>query len=159
MGSVLYTEEGAGLHDHEGYVAHILDDGSSAGGTWTTDIGRRTVGWRCECSCGWAGPVYDSHGPHAPSDEQTDAMMDADWEAAHARPLLPLAGLDILAQEAHDATKNLRLGVGRARAGGVSWEQIGKVLGVSKQAVWERFGGAERPAADEVNEMTQTARG
>ncbi len=112
-------------------MAHLLADGSSAGGTWTTEIARHTVGWRCECSCGWTGPVHDSHGAQSPTDEQVDAMMDADWDAGHARPLLPLAGLDELA---------------RARAGGVSWEQIGRVLGVSRQAAWERFGAGERAA-------------
>ncbi|MDQ6783174.1 MAG: hypothetical protein M3063_06990 [Actinomycetota bacterium] len=146
MGSILYDEDDHGLHDHEGYLAHLLADGSSAGGTWTTEIARHTVGWRCECSCGWTGPVHDSHGAQSPTDEQVDAMMDADWDAGHARPLLPLAGLDELVRDANEAMANLRRGVARARAGGVSWEQIGRVLGVSRQAAWERFGAGERAA-------------
>jgi hypothetical protein len=147
MGTVLFTEDDQGLYDHEGYVAHILDDGATAGGTWTAEIECRTVGWRCECSCGWAGRVYDSRGPHTPTEEQADAMMYADWDTRHARPLLPLAGLAPLARETAEAMKKLREGVRRARAGGVSWEHIGKVLGVSRQAAWERFGAAERPEA------------
>ena len=144
MGSILFTEAGEGLYDHEGYVAHILDDGSSAGGVWTAEIGRRTVGWRCECSCGWAGPVYDSRGPQSPSDDQADEMMDRDWDAGHARPLLALAELPALARRADEAAAEFRAGVGRARAQGRSWEQIAKALGVSRQAAWERFGQPER---------------
>ena len=120
MGSILYTETGEGLYDHEGYVAHILDDGSSAGGVWTAEIGRRTVGWRCECSCGWAGPVYDSRGPQSPTDDEADAMMDRDWDAGHARPLLALAELRALTRRADEAAAELRAGVGRARAQGLS---------------------------------------
>ncbi|MCA1702357.1 MAG: hypothetical protein LC808_03445 [Actinobacteria bacterium] len=147
MGSILFTEDDHGLYDHEGYVAHILDNGESAGGAWTTEIAERTVGWRCECSCGWVGPVYDSKGPTSPTDEQADAMMDGDWEAKHARPLLPLAGLDALAQQVAEADRKLRVGVAAARAGGVSWEQIGRALQVSRQAAWERYGASERARA------------
>jgi len=144
MGSVLYNDSGEGLYDHEGYVAHILDDGASAGDTWTAEIGRRTVGWRCECSCGWAGPVYDSKGPHPPSDEQSDTMMTRDWDGGHARPLLALADLPTLARRADEAAAEFRAGVRRARAKGLSWEQIAKSLGVTRQAAWERFAKAER---------------
>lgn len=147
MGTILYTESGEGLNDHEGYVAHILDTGASAGGTWTSEIGQNTVGWRCECSCGWTGPVYDSKGPHAPSDEQETTMMATDWAAGHARPLLPLADLGVLARQADEATANFHAGVRRARAAGVSWELIGTALGVSRQAAWERFGKADRVGA------------
>jgi len=35
--------------------------------------------------------------------------------------------------------RQLRDSVAQARKQGVSWEQIGKALGVSRQAAWERF--------------------
>lgn len=34
--------------------------------------------------------------------------------------------------------------VGRARAGGASWAQVGAAVGISRQAAQERFGGASR---------------
>jgi len=64
-GSDSVRQDDYGLCEHEGYVAHMLADGSSAG-TWTTEIARHTVGWRCECRDGWVSPVHDSHGAKSP---------------------------------------------------------------------------------------------
>lgn len=36
----------------------------------------------------------------------------------------------------------LQQSVDDARAGGMTWAQVGQVLGVTRQAAWERFGGA-----------------
>ena len=58
-------------------------------------------------------------------------------------PPAALAGLGALAQEVVEANAKLRAGVAKARAGGASWEHIGKVLGVTRQAAWERFGSGE----------------
>lgn len=87
MGTILYTPEGIGLYEHEGYVSHVLKDGTSAQGTWTTNIEADTVAWRAECTCGWAGALHDSGGPDSPSDHQYDQILK-DWEVAHAGPLL-----------------------------------------------------------------------
>lgn len=47
-------------------------------------------------------------------------------------------------REAHDQVqrneKELRRLVAAAREYGIPWQEIGAVLGVSKQAAWERFG-------------------
>lgn len=59
------------------------------------------------------------------------------------RPLLPLAGLDALVQRVAEANAKLRASVAKARAGGASWEHIGRVLGVTRQVAWERFGSGE----------------
>jgi len=44
----------------------------------------------------------------------------------------------------------LRALVEQARAGGHTWAEIGEVLHVSRQAAFQRFGGAGRPTAEEV---------
>jgi hypothetical protein len=43
-----------------------------------------------------------------------------------------------------DAKANLALLVRSKRDAGWSWARIGQALGVSRQAVWERFGKADR---------------
>ena len=87
MRTILYTRDGVGLFDHEGYVSHILDDATSARGPWTVQINLRTVGWRAECACGWEGPIRDSGGPNCPTDGEYDRVLD-DWEVAHPQPLV-----------------------------------------------------------------------
>ena len=52
MGAILYDEDDNGLYDRGLRGPHGAD-GTSAGGTWTTEIARHTVGWRFECSRGW----------------------------------------------------------------------------------------------------------
>jgi hypothetical protein len=39
------------------------------------------------------------------------------------------------------ARRQLLDAVNAARAGGASWADVGKVLGISRQAAWERFSG------------------
>jgi len=53
-----------------------------------------------------------------------------------ANPLKVISGIT---QGMAMIERELRDAVARARAQGVSWEQIGKALGVSRQAAWERF--------------------
>lgn len=60
---------------------------------------------------------------------------------------------DILqvADEAHDETRRiLQVSVDSARRAGHSWESIGRILGVSKQAVQQRFG---RLPADDLGKV------
>ena len=48
-----------------------------------------------------------------------------------------------------NAAEELRSSVEVAREAGCSWAAIGKVLGVSRQAAWERFGKADDNGDDE----------
>ena len=131
MGTLIYTRDGEGLYDHEGYVAHILDDGRSAQGAWRVEIERRTVAWRAECACGWAGPSHDAGGPNTPSDARYDDIL-ADWEFAHARPLVAAAErvwqLDALAETLRNAERHLRQGVREATRRGATWAEIAKAI-------------------------------
>ena len=59
--------------------------------------------------------------------------LTGDWEQA------PLEGLCESAGLARALEKLQRELVGRARAAGETWTEIGASLGISKQAAWERF--------------------
>lgn len=48
------------------------------------------------------------------------------------------------AAEVDESREALQQSVEEARAVGVSWAQVGTVLGVSRQAAWERFAGGAR---------------
>ena len=143
MGTILFSRDDEGLYDHEGYVAHILDDGRSAHGTWTAEIERRTVAWRAECVCGWCGPRHDSDGPNTPSDERYDEIL-SDWEQCHARPLLAAAErvwqLDILAETLRAAERQLREGVSEAIRRGATWTEIATAIRISETSAQQRYG-------------------
>jgi hypothetical protein len=51
----------------------------------------------------------------------------------------PLKVISGITQGIKTIERQLRDSVAQAREQGVSWEQIGKALGVSRQAAWERF--------------------
>jgi hypothetical protein len=131
VGTILYTPGGVGLYDHEGYVSHVLKDGTSARGTWTTDVEADTVAWRAECTCGWAGALHDSGGPDSPSDDRCDQIL-RDWEIAHAGPLLRARErafhLEALAEAVANAEAVLRQAAHEAHAAGLAHEEIARVL-------------------------------
>lgn len=153
MGTILYTRDDEGLYDHEGYVAHILDDGASAGGLWTMDVERRTVAWRAECVCGWAGPIHDSGDPNSPSDARYDEVLQ-DWELTHARPLLGAAErvwqLDALAETLRVAERQLREGVAEAIRRGASWTEIASAIRISEADVQRRYGALVQPGSTDA---------
>jgi DNA-directed RNA polymerase specialized sigma24 family protein len=56
------------------------------------------------------------------------------------RHLAPADYLQILRFASETAQSALRSAVAMARAEGMSWDEIGRWLGVSRQAAWERYG-------------------
>jgi hypothetical protein len=46
------------------------------------------------------------------------------------------------AAELDESRAALQQSVDDARADGITWAQVGQVLGVTRQSAWERFGGA-----------------
>lgn len=52
-----------------------------------------------------------------------------------------LGKLPLIAQAGAQVDRFLAEWVGLARSRGLSWAEIGKALGVSRQAAWERFAG------------------
>jgi hypothetical protein len=79
------------------------------------------------------------------------AVPDLDTLAAEIAADSPLAGVtaaNALAQQLHArADELLDVHIDRARAGGVSWTDIGCALGTSKQAAQQRFAALADPAA------------
>lgn len=60
-----------------------------------------------------------------------------------------LAAIGRAAQAARDAEEGLAMTVAQARGAGNSWAQIGQVLGVSRQAAFQRFGRPTDPRTGE----------
>lgn len=59
-----------------------------------------------------------------------------------------------VAAQAHDETRRiLQSAVDSARRAGHSWEAIGRILGVSKQAAQQRFGRPQQPPAGDAPEV------
>src|SRR3954464_6775300 len=57
-----------------------------------------------------------------------------------------LARLPLIAASARQVDRYLRLWVGRIRERHISYAEIGKALGVSRQAAWERFSRSVDPS-------------
>ncbi|MGH3979875.1 MAG: hypothetical protein ACRDRZ_12900 [Pseudonocardiaceae bacterium] len=89
MGTILcsYGDDG---HDHEGYAAQVLDDGSLTS-TYSDDTAPRMTGQVvAACGCGWAGTTrYPA--TTGPFDEAAEELALAEWEHTHARPALEAA--------------------------------------------------------------------
>jgi hypothetical protein len=65
--------------------------------------------------------------------------------------------IDLTAQSAEEIAQLLQSAVTSARQAGVSWERIGKQLGMSRQAAQQRFGryldGIDSPPSDEMRRL------
>jgi hypothetical protein len=55
----------------------------------------------------------------------------------------PLEDLYVACAAAGAVDKLIRQTVAEARSSGCSWAEIGRSLGISKQAAWERFSGED----------------
>lgn len=85
MGTIL-SGYGEDAYQHEGYPAQVLDDGSITG-THSSDTRPRMIGQVvAACGCGWAGTTR--YPCPEPFDAQTEELALAEWEHAHARPVL-----------------------------------------------------------------------
>lgn len=133
MGTVI-TSLGDLGYQHEGYVAHVLDDGTLTG-TYSREVDPRKTGkLRSACECGWTGPHdwdNDDEDPSGwPSDELESTIL-ADWEA-HVRGL---ADVERSRQRAQ-LVRVLR-GIGGALADDITAEAPAGLDEVLKRAVGE----------------------
>lgn len=80
-----------------------------------------------------------------------DAVMQTSTDLAErleTDPEASLALVDAARVAAEEASRLLRGSIDGARAAGHSWGAIGDLLGVSKQAAQQRFGGPATPAGE-----------
>jgi hypothetical protein len=152
------------LPGHSGSTVERLPDGTLADVDLSRgegeDAGRRSsaVGVLARCSCGWTGPT--EHRPDdmgrmsATSDwiahmrplwaaappawllNRSDSLQESITELAGTWPLQALAVLAHLERWQRTATEDA---VAQARDTGVSWADIGAVLGITRQSAHERF--------------------
>ncbi|MDT0306449.1 hypothetical protein RM780_05675 [Streptomyces sp. DSM 44917] len=156
--------EGFGLYGHEGTMAALLEDGSEI--PYAEAGPREATRVRAVCSCGWRdvedhpavpGDLRATEGrgsddtPHAAWEahaagvlleslsELDEAVRTVDWyldRLADSRPMVTLAAasrLEAMIQRV------LPRAAARARMQDATWEDIGRVMGRSRQAAHQRL--------------------
>jgi hypothetical protein len=150
MGTVI-TSLGDLGYQHEGYVAHVLDDGTLTG-SYSRDIDAHKTGkLQADCECEWTGSRQwdnDNEDPGGwPSDELESEIL-ADWEA-HVR------GLGV-AEERQDLQALARVlrGFGR-NADDLEAAVRGNLPDESSADVLKRISGNLTYAAEIIGRMTR----
>ncbi len=113
------------------------------------------IGWRGACSCGWTGELWErvtasamedfskrrafvSLGGFAnPSQRIEDAVRD-EWRT-HTAPAVATAGVEAAARDYVQAGIRLDKTVAAAKAAGATWADIGRAVGITRQAAHERW--------------------
>lgn len=113
------------------------------------------IGWRGACSCGWQGELWKRvtalaaadfnkrreyaslTGPANPSRRVEEAIRD-EWRT-HTAPAVATSGVEAAAREYVQAGIRLDKTVAAAKAAGATWAEIGKAVGISRQAAHERW--------------------
>lgn len=119
------------------------------------------VGWRAGCACGWRGPDWERapgpprsatwgsvnarerkiHGVDALLDlldDQAERAVLEDWRE-HIRPWIALEEATELAERQAAVSRELDTAVATARAGGATWADIGRAVGITRQSARERW--------------------
>lgn len=116
------------------------------------------IGWRGACACGWQGGLWErvasaeaadfnrrrdyvSPDGFADASKKVEDVIHDEWRA-HIAPLEVLGGVETAAREYNQAGRRLDKTVASAKAAGASWTDIGRAVGISRQAAHERW--AER---------------
>lgn len=75
-----------GYETHEGYVAHVLDDGTLTG-TYSAETRSRMIGAvMAACDCGWTG--QHRYASPTPADENAENEALAEWDDEHLQPMI-----------------------------------------------------------------------
>jgi hypothetical protein len=111
-----------------------------SGMTVIFDSSHDVRGWMLWCTCQWTGPFYERternsrHGEASPQirDSARDAFRD------HLASL-PIVQLHRAHRVLSEAKANLDRCVAIAKSNGVTWDEVGAVLGMSRQSAHERW--------------------
>ena len=142
---------------HEGWVANVLADGRIGSGTNAQGVfiqsvdgtdeqvsWDQVVAWRVMCQCGWTGPSLPAatdpeYGYRDCPDDITDTVMLPAWEH-HVAPYEAIDKLSTASAELAQLTRRVAELVDLARSGGVSWSEIGRATGLTRQGAQQRWG-------------------
>jgi hypothetical protein len=152
-----------------GYRVSYDADGAEA---WQREEWRpdaAVVGWMGACTCGWRAEPWARVAAQAEEDlaarrafgdylaEDGRVLFDVDHAAIadavhgewkrHIEPDVVLAEVAALAGEHAEVGRRLADAVGRARAVGASWTDIGAAAGITRQSAHERWRHVPVPAA------------
>lgn len=113
------------------------------------------TGWVAACGCGWRGTpwtrvadpaeqnvadrrAYSGGGDFDQAPREVEDACHAEWHE-HVRPHQVLADIVGLADAHAEIGRRLADAVGRARAVGASWADIGAAAGMTRQSAHERW--------------------
>lgn len=103
------------------------------------------VGWRMKCECGWAGMALPVEALDCderfrePSEECEERDFLPAWRR-HVAPDNAVSALERLYDDLREVEANIDAQVQTSRDAGVTWEQIGRALGMSRQGAQQRYG-------------------
>jgi hypothetical protein len=131
------------------------------------------VGASSACSCGWTSTAEYRLGNEPDGEDYAERSARTEWQLDHASDLIsttmpgalahrlrsvaselealveadrPMAALSAIRLSGGLFAEQARSAAQRASYLDHSWSEIGKALGVSKQAAWERYGKAPTPS-------------
>lgn len=104
----------------------------------------QVVTWRVCCDCGWTGSERAAfadaqHGWRDCPDAVADRVFLPEW-SGHVEPVAALYDLQDLVGQLRMIEGRIQDTVHLARAGGVSWAQVGTACGMTKQGAQQRWG-------------------
>lgn len=137
---------------HEGYTERLDPDGRWRSGYQSENpqlaepAGLWEQTWRAACDCEWRGEAVvvirradvDPYWLSDDDDDDEHELVMRRWER-HMAPLVAVGKVWEADDAARDAADELRQAVKDARTAGASWSDLGRALGVTKQAAQQRF--------------------
>jgi len=138
-----------------GVLVSRIDGRELAYDDWQYRPEAEVTGWVSVCECGWRGTpwtrvtipaeqnltarrAYTVPGDLGDSPREVEDACHAEWKE-HIRPHLVLAEVADLAEQHTDVGRRLADAVGRARAVGATWTDIGAAAGITRQSAHERW--------------------
>lgn len=142
------TPAGVDVHERDGERPHEVGfpvnrgpDGRGYTSRSSTRLAPHVDAWRAACVCGWFGATVHPRRPGEDADEPpaVEDACHAEWKT-HVEPLHAVVEIQEAATRAAAARVELNEAVQAGRSAGLSWADIGKAVGTTRQAARERWG-------------------